>query len=248
MATYKSFNELKGKQLEVGDEVQFTLKGKSLVYKVCDSYLIDEAHFSNALIFEELNISDKNKYASLIYGYTVVCGEGVTSWPEFREKDYKAATELVRNLFKKCGDVAKDSLYKKGDKVRVKDHYDTGCRGHDYPSIFTGKMLVDYGGKEVTITQVIPTTTCDGYKLPTEGYKYKIKEDGGLFSWCAAMFSEKVNKTTSTEEELYEVGDFVKIRELDNSGHIPGFVDEMVKMHGGSWCKIQRINSNGWLL
>lgn len=246
MATYKSFNELKDKQLEFGDEVQFTLKGKSLIYKVCDSYLIDETNFSNTLIFEELNISDKNKYAGLIYGYTVVCGEGGTSWPEFREKDYKAATELVRNLFKKCGDVAKDSLYKKGDKVRVKDHYDPEYRGYGYPFTFTEEMLRDYGGKEVTITQVIPTTTCDDRKLYKERYKYRIEEDGGRFSWCAAMFSGTVNKTTSTEEELYEVGDFVKIKERDDSGHIPGFVNEMVKMYGGSWCKIQRINSNGW--
>lgn len=246
MATYTSFSELKDKQLELGDEVQFTIKGEKLFYIVNKSFLEESVYTSNAIIFERLNISDKNKYASLIYGYFVVGGKGEYSWPEFRENDYEAATRLVCNLLKKCEEVVKDSLYKKGDKVRVKDHYDPGCSGLDYPATFAEKMLRNYGGEEVTITQVIPTTSYDDCRLYTEEYTYKIKEDGECFSWSAAMFSEKVNKTTSTEEELYEVGDFVKIKEQDNPGHIPGFVDEMVKMYGGIWCKIREIHSNGW--
>lgn len=163
MATYTSFNELKDKQLELGDEVQFTIKGEKLFYIVNNSFLAASVYTSNAIIFERLNISDKNKYASLIYGYFVVDGTGESSWPEFRENDYKAATKLVCNLFKKC--------------------------------------------KEVV-----------------------------------------VDKTTSIEEELYEVGDFVKIKEQDDPIHIPGFVDEMVKMYGGSWCKIRGINSDRWFI
>ena len=163
MATYTSFNELKDKQLELGDEVQFTIKGEKLFYTVKESFLTDSKHTSNAIIFEKLNISDKNKYASLIYGYFAVDGKGECSWPEFRENDYEAATRLVCNLFKKC--------------------------------------------KEVV-----------------------------------------VDKTTSIEEELYEVGDFVKIKEQDDPGHIPGFVNEMAKMYGGSWCKIRGIAPSGWFI
>ena len=248
MATYKSFSELKGKQLELGDEVQFTIKGEKLFYIVNTSFLEESVYTSNAIIFERLNISDKNRYASLIYGYLVVGGKGEHSWPEFRENDYEAATKLVCNLFKKCEEVVKDSLYKKGDKVRIKDHYDPGCSGYDYLFTFTQEMLRDYGGKEVTIAQVIPATNHDDRRLYTEGYKYKIEEDGERLSWCAAMFSGKVNKTTSTKEELYEVGDFVKIKEQDDSIHIPGFVDGMVKMYGGSWCKIRGINSDRWFI
>lgn len=248
MATYTSFSELKDKQLEKGDEVQFTIKEDKLFYTVNDSFLADSAHTSNAIIFKKLNISDKNKYASFIYGYTVVSGRGEYLWPKFRKNDYKAATKLVCDLLKKCENVVKGSLYKKGDKVRVKDHYDPGCSENDYPFIFTEEMLRDYGGKEVTITQVIPTTTCDDRKLYTEEYKYNIEEDGGFFTWSAAMFSGKVNKTTLTKEEPYEVGDFVKIKEQDGPLHIPGFVDEMVKMYGGSWCKIREINFNGWFI
>lgn len=248
MATYTSFSELKGKQLEFEDEVQFTINDEKLVYVVNHSCLSDLAHFSNTIIFEKLNISDKNKYASLIYGYMVVSGKGEYLWPEFRENDYKAATQLVCNLFKKCENVVKGSLYKKGDKVRVKDHYDPGCSENDYPFTFAEKMLKDYGGKEVTITEVCPSTTCSKQKFYTEGYKYYIAEDRGFFTWSAAMFSGKVNKTTLTEEELYEVGDFVKIKEQDDSIHIPGFVDEMVKMYGGSWGKIRRIDSNEWFV
>lgn len=163
MATYTSFSELKGKQLELGDEVQFTIKGETLFYIVNNSFLEESVYTSNAIIFERLNISDKNKYASLIYGYFVVNGTGESSWPEFRENDYKAATKLVCNLFKKCEEVV-------------------------------------------------------------------------------------VDKTTSIEEELYEVGDFVKIKERDDPGHIPGFVDEMAKMYGGSWCKIRGIALSGWFI
>ena len=67
MATYTSFNELKDKQLEFRDEVQFTIKGEKLVYTVNNSFLADSAHTSNTIIFEKLNISDKNRYASLIW-------------------------------------------------------------------------------------------------------------------------------------------------------------------------------------
>lgn len=161
MATYKSFSELKGKQLKAGDIVQFTIKEENLNYEVHTSFLAHMERVSNAIIFEKLNISDKNRYASLIYGYAILCGKGVIAWPGFRENDYEAATKLVCNLFKKCEDIVKDSLYKKG-------------------------------------------------------------------------------------EELYEVGDFVKIKEQNGPGHIPGFVDGMVKMYGGIWCKIQEIHSNGW--
>lgn len=246
MATYTSFSELKDKQLKLGDEVQFTIKGEKLFYIVNKSFLEELVYTSNAVIFEKLKISDKNRYASLIYGYIVVSGKGEYSWPEFRENDYKAATKLVCNLFKKCEEVVKDSLYKKGDKVRVKDQYDPGCSGYDYPSTFTEEMLRNYGGKEVTITQVLPTTKFNARRLYIEEYEYKIEEDKGLYFWSAAMFSGKVNKTTSTEEELYEVGDFVKIKEQDDPDHIPGFVNEMAKMYGGSWCKIRRIVPSGW--
>lgn len=253
MATYTSFSELKDKQLELGDEVQFTIKGEKLFYIVNRSFLVDSTHTSNAIIFEKLNISDKNKYAGLIYGYFVVSGKGEYSWPEFRENDYKAATRLVCNLFKKCEDVVKGSLYKKGDKVRVKDHYDPGCSENDYPFTFSGKMLNGYGGKEVTITGVFPSTTCFKQKLYTEGYKYYIAEDGGFFTWSAAMFSGKVNKTTLTEEEPYEVGDFVKITSVYDPVNYPrGLSKTMVDTYGGQWCRIKGFSSTGlnesWML
>lgn len=252
MATYTSFSELKDKQLKHGDIVQFTIKDENLNYRVHTSFLRDIKHDSNAIIFEKLNISDKNKYASLIYGYAVIDGKGVTSWPEFCEHDYKAITKLVCSLFKKCEDVVKDSLYKKGDKVRVKDHYDPGYSGYDYPFTFTEEMLRDYGGKEVTIAQVIPTTTCDYRKLYKEGYKYKIEEDID-FSWSAAMFSGKVNKTTLTEEELYEVGDFVKITSVYDPVNCPrGLSKNMVDTYGGQWYRIKEFSSVGlnkdWML
>lgn len=224
MATYTSFSELKGKQLEFGDEVQFTIKDEKLFYIVNDSSLVDSVHFSNTIIFEKLNISDKNKYASLIYGYTVVSGKGEYLWPEFRENDYKAATSLVCNLFKKCEDVVKGSLYKKGDKVRVKDHYDPGCSENDYPFTFAEKMLKGYGGKEVTITEVFPSTTCFKQKLYTEGYKYYIAEDRGFFTWSAAMFVGKIEeKSKSFEDSEFS---FTKKDIPENCPYHPYVIDQ----------------------
>jgi hypothetical protein len=163
MATYKSFNELKDKQLELGDEVQFTIKGEKLFYTVKESFLTDSKHASNAIIFEKLNISDKNKYVSLLYGYFAVDGKGERSWPEFRENDYEAATRLVCDLFKKCEEVV-------------------------------------------------------------------------------------VDKATLTEEELYEVGDFVKIKEQDDPDHIIGFTKGMIEEYGGRWCRIRKIAPSGWFI
>lgn len=199
MATYTSFSELKGKQLEKGDEVQFTIKEDKLFYTVNDSFLVDSAHTSNAIIFKKLNISDKNKYASLIYGYSVVDGKGEYSWPEFRENDYKAATKLVCDLFKKCESMSssKDSLYKIGDRVIVKSQFDTGYREFDYPCTFTKEMLQNFGGKEVTISEVITLMTdYKDRKGYVEDYKYKIKEDCRV--WYASMFVGKIEEKSKS--------------------------------------------------
>lgn len=198
MATYTSFSELKDKQLKYGDIVQFTINGEKLNYFVYLCYLVDTKRISNACIFEKLGISDKDEYASRIYGYTAVGG----AWPEFQENDYKAATKLVCDLFKKCEGIIKGSIYKVGDKVRVKDHYDLGCNGGDYPYSFTKEMLKRYGDKEVTITKVCPTLCISDYKLYRENYKYHIAEDGETHDWSAAMFAGKTDKVMSTKEEL----------------------------------------------
>lgn len=211
MATYASFSELKDKQLEFGDEVQFTIKEDKLFYTVDNSFLADSAHTSNAIIFEKLNISDKNKYASLIYGYTVVSGKGEYSWPEFRENDYKAATKLVCNLFKKCEDVVKGSLYKVGDKVVVKNKLDLESSVYDYPCGFTDIMYKNYGGKKVTITKVRPLpqvhTKCKFY---IEDYEYLIKEDNNLYNWSAAMFVGKIEE----KPKVLKILDFLLLKKI----------------------------------
>lgn len=210
MATYSSFNELKDKQLKLGDTVQFTIKNENLVYTVYSSFLADLAHNSNTIIFEKLNISDKNKYASFIYDYTVVNGKGSASWPAFRENDYKAATKLVCNLFKKCEDVGKDPLYKEGDVVVIKDAYDLGCNESDYPCGFMDTMIKKYGGVKVTIDKVLPLEPFFKHgEFYLEDYKYIIKEDEHHYSWTAGMFKDKVedlksSKFTFTKKDIPE--------------------------------------------
>lgn len=148
MATYKSFNELKDKQLKCGDTVQFTIKDKNFIYIVYDSFLADPIRSSNVIIFEELGIANKNKYATLIYGYTVTNGKGSASWPECYEGDYAAMTKLVCNLFKKCESVKEES-YELGDFVKIKEQDDP-----NHIIGFTKEMIEEYGGRWCRIREI----------------------------------------------------------------------------------------------
>lgn len=79
--------------LSLGDKIYFG----DLKYAVRSSFL-DCSSGDNFRIFELLGILDtKYKVASQAYGYTTTRGD----FPYFKERDYEAATRLVKLLYKR---------------------------------------------------------------------------------------------------------------------------------------------------
>lgn len=202
MVIYRSYEELNGKTLELGDYVVFNIQKSVIEYQVQEKFLCNTALDINTTIFNKLGISDKNEYAKNLYNYSIEFGLGAISWPEYKENDYEAATRLVLGLFKRCEVIDsknfQPSLYNVGDIVTVKDKYDDGYSGCDYPHGFTPWMLEKFGGKNVTITCVESTTLGQGKKGHVENYCYYIQ--GSKLTWCASMFKGKVEKTKKFED------------------------------------------------
>lgn len=216
MATYRSFEELEGKTLKLKDEVIFEVPTKfKLPYLVgYDRLNSKSASIIPAQIFIELGL-DKIHEAALAYGYPSLMSSYPKQWPVTRLPDYPALTRLVLVLFKKCEELkialgisknteketVKESLYKVGDVVIVKDRYDPACGEDDYPHYFAEDMLGGYGNKKVTITKVefISSSYYSKFKLYKEPYTYYIKEDSGEHSWSAAMFKGKAEEAMSWE-------------------------------------------------
>lgn len=263
MATYRSFEELEGKTLKLKDEVIFEVPTKfKLPYLVeTDRLSSKSTSIISAQIFIELGL-DKTHEADSAYGYISMMRKYYKQWPVARMHDYEALTRLVLVLFSKCEELKtalgisknteketiKESLYKVGDKVIVKDQYDPDCVDSDYPCVFLEEMLKNYGGKQVVISQVEPVKfDYKNRKLYKEDYKYRIKEDSGAWSWSASMFKGKAEEATLVEEEPYEVGDFVKITSVYNPANCPyGLTKPMVDIYGGRWLKIRAISSTGY--
>lgn len=79
------------------------------------------------------------------------------------------------------------SKYNIGDIVTVKEQYDNGCNGFDYPCSFTKYMLETYGGKKLTIEKVCYDEHFTDL-LATEECYYQVKENG--YNWSDPMFQE----------------------------------------------------------
>lgn len=82
-----------------------------------------------------------------------------------------------------------NSIFKVGDKVRVRATYHPNCEAYDYPYNFVHTMLKKYGNTKVTITKVERTyssayTRC---KMYVEPYRYFIN-NSFEYTWSAAMF------------------------------------------------------------
>ncbi len=82
------------------DTVFFSLPYGVLTYRVKKTYLELQDGSFNGTIFDILDIKDRHAYASKFYGYTVNDKDG--DWPTFQESTYHGATNLVRDLHKKC--------------------------------------------------------------------------------------------------------------------------------------------------
>lgn len=97
---YKSSKELKGKKLQQGDTLVFTLKNVVLNYDVCKSFLNSiriTSTTSNDTIFTELGL-DKMSFCTKAFGYPAKTGD----CPECNSNDFDALTRLAMALFKLC--------------------------------------------------------------------------------------------------------------------------------------------------
>ena len=89
MATYKCLADLQGKVLKYTDIVIL----KNIKYIVNTKFLSEE-YYRNERIFEDLSIPNKERFATIAYGYESDGG----AWPECRPSDYEALTRCVIEL------------------------------------------------------------------------------------------------------------------------------------------------------
>lgn len=92
MAHYDSLSSLGKNTLSYGD----TVKLMDISYTVSTNYLANQDNTSwNDQIFHRLGIENKEIFCSNHYGYVADRG----CWPEFKSRDFGAATRLVQALF-----------------------------------------------------------------------------------------------------------------------------------------------------
>lgn len=205
MATYKSSKELEGKILQQHDDLEFCVRGRTLRYRVHPKLLVHKNGL-NSEIFGILEIKDRFAYAKKYYQEAANFAT-YQIFPECTAGSYKALTRLAIALFKECEKLQEEtkpkesleSIYKVGDRVKVKAAYDPGCSSRDYPCGFLRSMLEGLGGKIVTITKVayVDETLYSEKMRYLEPFIYKIAEGG--FTWSAAMFEGKVKDTLSED-------------------------------------------------
>lgn len=83
----------------------------------------------------------------------------------------------------------KTCLYKPGDRVQIKDHYDPGCNEYSYKYTFTHQMLSEYGGGVFTIRRVTENYYKANYKQPDDNCLYELDGDPRFFQWASSMFT-----------------------------------------------------------
>ena len=202
MATYKSSKELEDRTLETYDYLEFCVRGKTLIYRVKSSYL-ENTMGLNSQIFTDLGIKDKFQYAKKYY-QEAANYKDAQNFPECTAGSYEALTGLAIALFKDCErfqnetklEKPLESIYKVGDRVRVKSAYDLGCSSHDYLCNFTSSILENWGGKIVTICKVIPLEGKPPkiLKQYLEPFIYEVSENS--WNWGAGMFEGKAENTS----------------------------------------------------
>lgn len=91
---YKEILIEQKRELQLNDQVIFTIPKGTLIYIVYDGYLDCRGGRENAAIFNDLGL-DKISFSSKHYGYNLDCGD----WPCSEDHDYKALTRLVIALY-----------------------------------------------------------------------------------------------------------------------------------------------------
>jgi hypothetical protein len=123
MATYKTLASLKGKTLKFGDTVII----HGLTYNVHSDFLSNDRG-QNEQIFKILSLN-KVKFCEKYYKYATRSGG---SWPESKDRDYKALTRVAIALMK-CKNVGTPEQIFIGDMggyntTIYKGYVEIGCR------------------------------------------------------------------------------------------------------------------------
>lgn len=100
-----------------------------------------------------------------------------------------------------------EPLYKVGDKVKV---ITRKADSSDYRFSFVDSMT-KYAGEIVTIASVNSTTESSTI-IRDDGYRYKIVEDRGVYSWASSMFSP----LASTMSQFSDIPTTIKIKVKTN--------------------------------
>lgn len=201
MATYKDYVSIqKARCLNRGDILLFEKIDCTL--SIRSSYLSDIDNGSNAYIFKQLNITDRQAFCSVAYGYAAEGGQ----CPECRDEDYSALTQLALALmceYEKKFEVSKvevpKSIFKVGDKVTILPQYLPGTDCNSYRLIFYSYML-KLGGKTYTISNII-----HGSKgcLSDDPHYYCL--DGMGFCFSPDMFEETYIKSSYSAAKKAEL-------------------------------------------
>lgn len=107
-ANWKEILIHQGKLLTYDDRVIFTLSGKTRCYRVDFTYL-QGINCWNARILDDIGLTtdgSRSDFCFLYYGYSTPGG----AWPEYHDKDYKAATQVVMAIYREIEKLELDSL------------------------------------------------------------------------------------------------------------------------------------------
>lgn len=166
-----------------------------------DNYILFKNHQDDvSKLFVGFGITDN--YAKIEYcrKQDPTCVDGIFPM----HSSLEALKKTLLSFFDLNQDIEIPSIYRVGDKVRIKSKYDLNSNSTDYPYGFTAGRL-DKGGKIYTISCVhtsksLSIRTLRHYKEP---YHYTLK--GDAYDWSAAMFEDKIEELKSDQKDSVKI-------------------------------------------
>ena len=175
-------------------------------------------------LFQGFGINSELKAWKYCKQYDDKCTNGL--FPQ--HSSLVALKKTLRSFFNLNQHIKISSLYKVGDKVKIKSKYDQNSKCEDYPCGFTREMLNKYGEITDTIKEVV-SSNYFSKKHYVEPYVYQLKSNA--YTWSASMFDGKIkNKPkqgilgqieysqTKTQGNAYQ---FCKARGTVRVGNVP---------------------------
>lgn len=234
---------------KIGNSLKFVLydgsKYITLDGKISEQKYIEfvKHSYSADTLFEGFGIKDRLKYCQK---HDAKCDDGF--FPE--HSSLEALKKTLLSFFDLNTNINIPSMYKVGDKVRIKLNYDLGSGLQDYPCGFTEFMLsMGSDEKTYTISSIKNFTNLDPlYSLRhyTEPYYYVLKENS--YNWSAAMFEDKIEELKSDQKDSIKItsiknlivsftdGDSIKLN--SDTLYYQGFCDVIRKVDRSFSCSM----------